>query len=132
MPDSLASSINKHLLFDALKAIREARNEVLWKPNKGILHLTKRIRLGHLPAKATLTDYEGIIGGVLNSGKAKLYLFSYKSKAYPTLMAEVSGEYWLVMIGLDGVMETAFPPDDPEDYLADPAFIYVGVMEELE
>ena len=57
---------------------------------------------------------------------------THKSKAYPTLMAEVSGEYWLVMIGLDGVMETAFPPDDPEDYLADPAFIYVGVMEELE
>ena len=132
MFESHASSINKRLLSDALNAVREARNEVIWKPNKGLSHLIKRIRLGHLPAKATLTDYERIIGEVLNSGKAKLYLFSYKSKAYPTLMAEVSGEYWLVMIGLDGVMETAFPPDDPEDYLADPAFIYVGVMEEME
>lgn len=36
------------------------------------------------------------------------------------------------MIGLDGVLETAFPPDDPEGYLADPAFIYLGSVKELE
>ncbi|MCB0153236.1 MAG: hypothetical protein KDF65_00470 [Anaerolineae bacterium] len=132
MVENHASSIDIGLLSDALKAIREAQNEVLWKPGKGTSHLTKRIRLGHLPAEATLTEYESVIIEVLRNDKAHLYLFSYKNKAYPTLGAEISGEYWLVMIGLDGVIETAFPPDDAEEYLADPAFIYVGVMEELK
>jgi hypothetical protein len=39
---------------------------------------------------------------------------------------------WLTMIGLDGLMETAFPPDEPETYLQDPAFVYVGVLEEFQ
>ena len=28
-------------------------------------------------------------------------------------MSEVAGVLWLVMLGIDGVMETAFPPEDP-------------------
>ncbi|SKB16111.1 conserved hypothetical protein [Planktothrix sp. PCC 11201] len=41
-------------------------------------------------------------------------------------------QLWLVMIGLDGVLETAFPPDDPKGYLSNSAFIYLGSVKELE
>jgi hypothetical protein len=35
------------------------------------------------------------------------------------------------MRGLDGRMETAFLPNDPDTYLADPDFLYIHVLEEL-
>ncbi len=37
----------------------------------------------------------------------------------------------LVMMGLDGVLETAFPPKEPESYLANSMFIYVGLVKDL-
>jgi len=38
---------------------------------------------------------------------------------------------WLVMLGLDGVLETGFPPESPESYLADESFIYLGLLKDL-
>jgi hypothetical protein len=35
------------------------------------------------------------------------------------------------MFGLNGIMETAFPPDDPVAYLADVRFQLLGSMQEL-
>jgi hypothetical protein len=48
------------------------------------------------------------------------------------VVSTVQNKVWLVMIGLDGLMETAFPPDDSETYLADPAFAYVGQLQEWQ
>jgi hypothetical protein len=38
---------------------------------------------------------------------------------------------WLVMMRMDGILETSFPPDDPEKYLNNNYFTYLGIMEEL-
>jgi hypothetical protein len=35
------------------------------------------------------------------------------------------------MLGMDGVMETAFPPEDAATYLASPRFTRVGTLEDL-
>lgn len=35
------------------------------------------------------------------------------------------------MFSLNGIMETAFPPTDPDTYLADSRFRYLGTMQEL-
>ncbi len=35
------------------------------------------------------------------------------------------------MIGIDGILETAFPHEDPNNYLSNPNFIYLGILEEL-
>jgi hypothetical protein len=35
------------------------------------------------------------------------------------------------MIGLGGILETAFPPSNPQQYLSNPAFIYIGNLKEL-
>jgi hypothetical protein len=124
--------INDDLRLAVIKAIRHAQTKIQWKPGKDARHLTKRIRLGHLPAEATLTEYETVINAILNDNEAKVYLFLYDNNPYPTVVATVQHRVWLVMIGLNGLMETAFPPNDPETYLADPAYVYVGDLKELQ
>ncbi|MBI3328832.1 MAG: hypothetical protein HYZ81_19280 [Nitrospinae bacterium] len=50
---------------------------------------------------------------------------------YPTVVAEVAGIPWLVMLGLYGMGERAFPPEAPETYLAHPQFHRLRTLEEL-
>ena len=50
---------------------------------------------------------------------------------YPTVVSDIDGSSWLVMLGLDGVMETAFPPEDADTYLANPQFLQLGTLEEI-
>ncbi len=123
--------IDEDLRVAIIGAINRAQAAIQWKPNKAIRHLTKRIRLHHLSPEATLTEYEAIITAVLNDNEAKVYFFWYNNTAYPTIVTPIHNRIWLVMVGSNGVMETAFPPDDPETYLADSAYIYMGPLKEL-
>lgn len=120
------------ILTGVFQAIGKVRELIIWKQGKADSHLAKRIRLGHLPDDATLEQYNTIIAFVVNSPDANVYLYVYGETIYPTLVANVENQLWLVMIGLDGVLETAFPPDDPEGYLSNSAFIYLGSVKELE
>jgi hypothetical protein len=115
-----------------LAAIELVRSQIKWKPGKASPHLAKRIRLGHLPENASLKEYEAIIAVVVNDPLAELYLFIYGEAIYPTMVKSVEERLWLVMIGLDGVLETAFPPEEPENYLASEAFISIGKTGDLE
>ncbi|VXD12003.1 hypothetical protein [Planktothrix paucivesiculata] len=120
------------MLIAVFQAIGKVRDLIIWKPGKADSHLVKRVRLGHLPDDATLEQYNTIIAFVVNNPDANIYLYAYGETIYPTLVANVENHLWLVMIGLDGVLETAFPPDDPEGYLSNSAFIYLGSVKELE
>lgn len=115
-----------------IQAIGIVRERINWKPGKATRHLLKRISLGHLPDETTLEQYNEIVTFVVNNPDANIYLYVFRETIYPTLVANIENKIWLVMIGLDGVLETAFPPDDPEGYLADSAFIYLGSVKELE
>jgi hypothetical protein len=125
-------SVDDKLLATIFEAIQVARTNVQWKSGKDIQHLAKRIRLGHLSTEAKLLDYEAIIAEVLKDSEVRVYGFLYGDKPYPTMVATLADKEWLVIIGLDGVMETAFPPDDPASYLAEPAFVYVGVLMDIK
>ncbi|MFZ2517685.1 MAG: hypothetical protein WA089_03210 [Anaerolineae bacterium] len=114
-----------------LDAVNRALIRIQWKPGKAASHLTKRIRLGHLPAGANLDAYEAIIISVLQHQDAQLFIFTFQDYIYPTVVAPVEERLWLVMIGMDGVMETAFPPRDPSAYLADSAYAHLGRLQEL-
>lgn len=118
-------------LDKAIQAILQAQNHIQWKLGKANPHLTKRIRLGHLPENATIVEYEELISQVLANSKAKIYIYSYESTIYPTITSIVKDRLWLVMIGLDGILETAFPPENPSNYLTNPNFIYIGILEKL-
>lgn len=115
-----------------LQAIKRVRKEIIWKPGKADSHLAKRICLGHLSDDAALEQYNAIVTSVVSSTDANVYLYVYGERIYPTLIANVENKIWLVMIGLDGVLETAFPPDDLENYLANSAFVYLGLVKDLE
>jgi hypothetical protein len=60
-----------------------------------------------------------------------VFFYRWGETLYPTVVAEVEGIRWLVMVGLDGTMETAFPPEAPEAYLANLRFQRLGILEEL-
>jgi hypothetical protein len=113
------------------KAIQAVRAKIHWKPQKDLQHLKRRIDFEHLPPDSTITDYESIISQVLHSETASVQVFRRNDDVYPTITAEYRGKVWLVMFGLSGIMETAFPPDDPEMYLADKRFEYLGEISEF-
>ena len=112
-------------------AIRRLRERVRWRPGKNTQHLAKRIELGHLPFGTTLAEYEATIIRVISTSTAEVFVYRWGETVYPTIVAEVEGVRWLVMVGLDSVMETAFPPEDPETYLANLRFQRLGTLEEL-
>ena len=112
-------------------AIRRLREQRRWKPGKAERHLAKRVELGHLDAETTLAEYESLISHVVNTPTAEVFVYGWNDTVYPTVVAEVEGIRWLVMIGQGGVMETAFPPEEPEAYLTDPRFQRLGTLEEL-
>jgi hypothetical protein len=112
-------------------AIRRLQEGVHWRPGKHAQHLTKRIELGHLPVGTTLAEYEAIIIHVISISTAEVFVYRWGETLYPTVVAEVEGTRWLVMIGLDGIMETAFPPENPATYLANLRFQRLGTLEEL-
>jgi hypothetical protein len=98
--------------IEVLVAIRQVREKIRWKPGKDILHLKKRILLRHLPDNATIELYEKIITKVVTDTGANLYVYVYGEAHYPTLVANIESNVWLVMFSLDGILETAFPPDN--------------------
>jgi hypothetical protein len=114
-----------------IQAIIVNRAGIKWKPGKAEPHLAKRVRLGHLPEDSTLENYEAIIAAVTNDRKSNVYAYVYDRVIYPTLTAIVADKLWLVMMRMDGVMETSFPPDNPEEYLNNNCFVYLGIGEYL-
>ena len=112
-------------------AIRRLREQVRWRPGRDIQHLAKRIALGHLPVGTTIAEYGALILRVVNTPTAEVFAYHWGETISPTVVAEVEGVRWLVMMGLDSIMETAFPPEAPEMYLANLQFQRLGTLEEL-
>jgi len=115
-----------------LQAIARVREQIIWKPGKATSHLLKRIRLGYLPDDANLEQYNAIIAAVVNNPTANVYVYVYGETIYPTLVANMEDKLWIVMISVEGVLETAFPPDLPESYLANSDFVDLSSVKELE
>ncbi len=114
------------------QAIRAAQTQIVWKPGKADEHLRKRKEREHISKRAELADYERIIQIVLHTPQAVVYVYHFGTKDYPTVVAPFEGRVWLVMFGLDGVLETAFPPDEPSTYFTpDSRYVFAGKLEEL-
>jgi hypothetical protein len=117
--------------LEIIQAIEQVREGILWKPGKGMAHLLKRINLGHLDPSTTIEEYNIIISSIVRDADAKVYVYTYGKTFYPTVTSSIDNTIWLVMMGVDGVLETAFPPKEPESYLANSMFIYVGLVKDL-
>jgi hypothetical protein len=102
-----------------------------WRAGKHVQHLAKRIELGHLPVGTTLAEYAALLIRVISASTAEASVDRWGETPYPTVVAEVEGVRWLVMVGLDSLMETAFPLEDSETPLAKLRFQRLGTLAEL-
>lgn len=112
-------------------AIRTVRAGVQWKPGKDAPHLQKRQAMGHLPVSASLTDYNVLIQSVVYDANGQVFVYRLGQDPYVAIRGNVAGRPWLVIFSMAGIMETAFPPDDIDDYLTQPGFIEIGTIQEL-
>ncbi|MGI0480589.1 hypothetical protein ACN4EE_07340 [Geminocystis sp. CENA526] len=120
------------IINDILLVIELVKTQIIWKHQKAEIHLKKRIARKHLPPNCTIDGYEFIILSVINKSDAQLYLYQYNNSIYPTIVAMYKDYLWLVMFNMEGIMETAFPPDNPTSCLSQLSFKYLGVLKELK
>ncbi|MBF2057313.1 MAG: hypothetical protein IGQ45_08825 [Cyanobacterium sp. T60_A2020_053] len=114
------------------KAIKLIQSQVKWKSiNKAEIHLAKRIKLGHLPNNSSLDDYQKVIQTIILDDESEIYIFQDNNCFYPTVTNKIDYKFWIVMFSLSGIMETAFPPSNPEKYLKNNPFVYIGKLKEL-
>lgn len=111
--------------------IREVQAEIRWRQGSAVRHLLKRKLRGHLPANATLADYEETIQRVLATSNATVYLYRHQDNVYPTVVCSLDGDVWLVMFSLDAIMETAFVIENPDSYLQPALFERIGSLDEV-
>ncbi len=124
LPDELRDKI--------IVALKSVQKDVRWKPGKGHEHLQTRKRYGHLAPNATLEEYNEIIQTLMNSETAELYIYVWQEdNLYPTVVSTYDQKVWLVMFSLSGVLETAFPPTSPQEYLSDRRFHDQGSVQEF-
>lgn len=116
-------------IVEAIKAMGEG---IRWKADSAERHLQKRIARGHLPTTATMEDYERVIHSVLQDESAQVFRYWYNRKPYLALVTAVQSKQWLVMFSYDGLMETAFIIDRPEQYLNKPGFEEIGTLREVQ
>lgn len=111
--------------------IRRLQHQIEWKPESAARHLLKRKLRGHLPADATLANYERLIQGILQSTDASIYIYTVESTPYLTVAATIENQIWLVIANFSSIIETAFIVENPASYLKQPAFRYVGRLGEV-
>ncbi|PAV27667.1 hypothetical protein CIL05_20900 [Virgibacillus profundi] len=127
--------MNINIIKKALKVIDGLKKgEINWKAGKGEGHLIKRKELGHIPNDFTLKDYNNLITSIINDGGNELYLY-YKEFFNQNYFA--IGDYkrnWEVIVGENGVMETAYEIIDTEyeQHFGKNGYVYLGILREVE
>jgi len=114
-----------------LQAIVKIREKVLWKVGKDVVHLDKRRQMGHLPPSASMVEYDKIIRELVINEQNALYLYEIRGDHYYAVPGLAHNREWLVIFGEGGLMETAFPPEDVDDYIERRSFILLGRIEEV-
>jgi hypothetical protein len=102
---------------EAEVALRNARREMRWKPGRDVAHLEKRKELGHPPQGYSLERFNDLIRKLLWDGGNEVYLYRFGPERYYVVRGAAEGGEWMVILSREGVVETAFPPDDIDDYL---------------
>lgn len=106
-------------------------NGLKWKLGKNVEHLEKRKRKGHIPSDFTLEDYERVILSIINNVENDVYL--YYLKGFIKDYFVFGNGSWIVIIGDDSIIDTAFQIDTSySDYLSkDKGYEYLGKIKEV-
>jgi hypothetical protein len=78
-----------------------------------------------------MTEYEKAILGLVRNGQNVVYLYNFRGHYYYIVRGLFHDQEWLVIFGEGGLMETAFPPDDTDDYIERRGFVLLGTIEEV-
>ena len=119
-----------------VKSIIESYNEAgpIWKQegtfHSGKHHLEKRKKRNEIPQDWTLNDYNGLILNTMNNmgNDVHLYYLQRFTQNYFT----IDDGNWIVVVGEDGIMETAMWSKRSSNYLAsEKGYTYLGKVKEL-
>jgi hypothetical protein len=123
--------LSKEEQSELAEALCSIRQNIQWKTGKDIAHLKKRQKMGHLPLSASLSNYEKIISDIVQNDSNILYVYETRVCNFYAVRGFVQESEWLVIFGPGGVMETAFPPEDIDDYLSKRGFIFIDQIKEV-
>ncbi|MBM3238243.1 hypothetical protein FJZ31_18280 [Candidatus Poribacteria bacterium] len=124
--------ISNDIKQEVLSAIRAIRQRVIWKPGKDIQHLDKRKSMGHIPQGYTLNDYNQLILSIVSESTNEVYLYIFGQAHYYGIVGNALGVKWLVLVSSQGVMETAFPPDNLQEYIDKRGFERLGKVGDFQ
>ncbi len=79
-----------------------------------------------------MKDYEALIVAVLSDDNSKVYRYDVADEIYGVVWGTHRSQEWLVIFGLNGVMETAFPNKAPQRYIARRAMTLLGKIEDIQ
>ena len=116
---------------EATAALKALRQRIRWKPGKAAAHLEKRKALGHLPAESSVEEYNRLIQTLVREAEHQVYLYRFGSERYYAVKGTAGRTEWLVIATKEGVIETAFPLGDMEDYLRKRGFALIGTIREM-
>ena len=81
----------------------------------------------HLAESATIADYEQLIYDIVNDGRSVVYLYVFRGRHYYAVRGfSKENDEWLVIFGQNGIIETAFPPESPDNYLEHRGFVHLA------
>lgn len=122
-------SLNEQLRL--VKALQEIQKSVHWKPGKDLVHLRKRQRMKQLPPSASIIDYEQLIFDIVRNGNNIVYLYDFSGTHFYAVRGFSRDNEWLVIFGRGGVIETAFPPENMDEYLVRRGFVLLDRIGEV-
>ncbi len=127
----MASNNLQDLKLLAAAAIRMVRHQPRWKPGKDLAHLEKRIRRGHFSPGTSMVQYNQLIQNILNEHDSEVYHYAFGQADYFSITHEIENRPWLVLISAKGMMETAFPPEDLQEYISKNKYVLLGKLKEI-
>ncbi|MEW6186306.1 MAG: hypothetical protein AB1585_11265 [Thermodesulfobacteriota bacterium] len=71
------------------------------------------------------------MNSIVKTKNNALYLYEVMGNHYYAVRGFAQDKEWLVIFGQGGVMETAFPPEEIDDYLERRGFIFLGKLGEV-
>jgi hypothetical protein len=102
-----------------------------WKPKKDEYHLLKRKRRQHIPEDWELKDNTALIMNILNDKENNIYIY-FKETFKQNYFVFTDGNAWIVIMGEDGIMETAMIADNYDSYLhSSKGYKYLGLIKEV-
>lgn len=119
----------KNQLHDLLVDINH--NGLTWKPRKDVYHLNKRKVRGHIPGDFKLKDYIALIMNILRDKETDIYIY-FKQTFGQNYFVFADGGTWIVILGEDGIIETAMIADNYINYLdSAKGYRFIGKIKEV-